>query len=246
MSDELTPTTPPPPDDDNLALVALSPADMVPAQTELVAWCDRKLRALADEADELELHQTLAIENGWKTSVVVAALNRTARRITYYSKIKAALEAGYLLVPNMPIDVLAVRVRRAHEPVHHASYQQGVTRATPQASLPAGEGRYVDDRTFAESYQEPVQDEHGKVSVRTRYRTGDYDEVDFPVATMKPVILTAAARAMALKIFDQIGVVANSGAAGRDPILVGQLLDPRGNSRATTFFLAWWVNTRDL
>ena len=80
----------------------------------------------------------------------------------------------------------------------------------------------------------------------TRYRTGDYDAVDFPVATMKPIILTAAARAMALKIFDQIGTVSNAGGTGRDPILVGQLLDPRGNRRATTFFLAWWVNTRDL
>jgi hypothetical protein len=96
-------------------LIALSPADMVPAQADLIAWCDRKIQALQVEADELELQNNLAVANGWKTSVVVNNLNRTARRITYYGKMKAALQAGYLLVPNMPIDILAVRVKRAKQ-----------------------------------------------------------------------------------------------------------------------------------
>lgn len=224
-------------------IVALTPAEMVPAQAELVAWCDRKIRALHDEVDELTLHQKLAVENGWKTSVVTATLNRTERRVTYYEKMRAAVAAGYLLVPNMPIDVLAVRVDRAKQPEEVTDTSWRGFPAKPQAHLPAGTGRYVDESVtyLDESF---VDTRDGKEVHVRRFVTADYDEVDFPFKTMKPVILSAAARAMALRIFDQIGQVQNSG--GQDPILVGQLLDPRGNRRRTTFFIAWWVETRTL
>jgi len=228
-------------DDPNTTIVALTPAEMVPAQAELVTWCDRKIRALSDEADELELHQRLALENGWKTSVVVASLNRTARRITYYGKMKAALEAGYLLVPNMPVDVLAVRVNRAKQPETTRDSLWGHFSATPQAGLPAGTGRYVDETLHHRDESYDVSDGKGGTNRKTLLVSDAYDDVDFPVKTMKPIVLEAAARAMALRIFDQIGQVQNSG--GQDPILVGQLLDPRGNQRRATFFIAWWVDT---
>jgi len=34
--------------------------------------------------------------------------------------------------------------------------------------------------------------------------------------------------------------------AGTPPLIVGRLLDPRGNGRMVTFFIAWWLNTADL
>jgi hypothetical protein len=71
-----------------------------------------------------------------------------------------------------------------------------------------------------------------------------YDEPDFPFALVKPAVLDATQRAMALKVFDTIGVVQND--SGRDPIMVGQLLDPRGNGRLVTFFIAWWLDTSTL
>jgi hypothetical protein len=228
--------------DPDTTLVALSPADMVPAQADLLTWCDRKLQALEVEAAELDLQNKLAIENGWKTSVVVNNLNRTARRITYYGKIKAALQAGYLLVPNMPIDVLAVRVKRTKPPEQRADSSWHHFTAKPQ-QLPAGEGRYVDE-TLTEQQVPYTTEENGKEVRKTLYVSDEFDEVDFPMHVMKPVILEAAARAMALRIFDQIGVVQNERSG--DPILVGQLLDPRGNRRRTTFFIAWWIDVRTL
>lgn len=227
-------------------LVALTPAEMVPAQAGLVDWCDRKIRALTDEADELALHEKLATENGWKTSVVTANVNRTARRIVYYSKMRDALAAGYLLVPNMPVEIMAVRVNRAKQSESTSdSAWHGDFPAKPQASLPSGEGRYVNDTLLRHSRRYGDTDGAGKPIVRTQYFSGDYDEVDFPIALTKPVVLDAVARAMALKIFDQIGLVRN-GSPKRDPIYVGQLLDPRGNDRMATFFLAWWVDTSTL
>lgn len=234
---------------DNTTLTALTPAEMVPAQHELIAWCTRKIQALVDEADELGIHQRLAVANGWKTSVVESTLNRTARRINYYEKMRAALEAGYLLVPNMPVDVLAVRVNRAKQPEERRDSSRGRFAAKPQAALPAGVGRYVDETVEQRSRSYVDTDEKGQRVTKHQYFSGDYDEVDFPVAVMKPVILEAAARAMALKVFDEIGRVRNDGASFRskaDPILVGRLLDPRKGHNGATFFLAWWVDTGSL
>jgi hypothetical protein len=238
-----------PADVGDVNVVALTPADMVPAQQELIAWCDRKIRSLNDEADELAIHQKLAVENGWKTSVVESSLNRTSRRILYYQKMQAALRAGYLLVPNMPIDVLAVRVNRARQPEETKNQHWGRFNAKPQPSLPAGVGRYVDETVAQHSRSYADVNDKGERVTKTQYYSGDYDEVDFPAALTKPVILEATARAMALRIFDEIGRVRNDGQTFRsksDPIMVGRLHDPRKNSVGATFFIAWWVDTRSL
>lgn len=230
-------------------LVALTPAEMVPAQHDLIAWCDRKIRSLADERDDLELHQKLAIEQGWKTSVVVAGLNRNERLTTYYEKMRAALQAGYLLVPNMPIDVLAVRVNRVKQPEERRDNRWGRFEAKAQSALPAGVGRYVDETVAQHARNYRTVNEKNESVVKTQYYSGDYDEVDFPVALTKPVILDATARAMALKIFDEIGRVRNDGQSFRskaDPIMVGRLLDPRKGRNGATFFIAWWVDTSSL
>jgi len=227
----------------DLNLVALTPAEIAPAQDALVAWCGRKLQALADEADELALHQQLAVTNGWNTSVVTAALNRTARRVTYYTKMREALQAGYLLVPNMPVEVLAVRVQRAAPRPQTSTSPWHTFQSRPEL-LPAGVGRYVDDQPLEASHSvEEVRD--GKPVTKTEfYTTAHDDDVDFPIALTKPQVLDAVARAMALKVFDQIGRVQNR--TSGDPIYVGQLLDPRGNGRCATFFLAWWLDTTTL
>lgn len=233
----------------DINVCALSPAEMVPAQHHLIAWCGGKIQALKDECDELEIHQRLAIENGWKTSVVVSTLNRTTRRITYYEKMRAALEAGYLLVPNMPVDVLAVRVNREKQPMETRESAWGRFDAKAQATLPAGVGRYVDETVEQRSRSYAEQNEKGERVIKTQYFSGDYDEVDIPFALTKPVILQATARAMALKIFDEIGRVRNDGQSFRskaDPIMVGRLRDPRKNAAGATFFIAWWVDTSTL
>lgn len=227
-----------------LNLVALTPADMVPAQHALIDWCGKKIQALKDEADELDLHQKLAIENGWKTSVVTANLNRTARRITYYEKMRAALDAGYLLVPNMPVDVMAIRVK-GDRPAQRSTQARWSAENTPQQLLPSGEGRYVDDKVFTNEMvtKRAAANGQGEITERTYWPT-EYDEADFPIAMTKPVVLDAVGRGMALKIFDRIGRVRNDRSPRRDPIYVGQII--RDSQTMATFFLAWWVDTRTL
>jgi hypothetical protein len=232
-------------DDVDLSLVSLSPSEMPAAQAALSAWCERKQTALERELADLQEHHLIASGNGWKLHGLESAMNRAARRITYYGKVKGAVDAGYLIVPNFPVTVLAVRVRGVRPRRQVESEQEGawVFNTKPQL-LPAGEGHYVDDRmvTSDQSYQEP--DAKGGSRRVDRYITEDFDEPDFPFTLMKPAVLAATERAMALHLFDTIGMVENR--SGRDPIMVGQLLDPRGGDRRCTFFIAWWLNTRGL
>lgn len=231
-----------PPDD--VTLVALTPADMVPAQADLSAWCDRKIAAVKAELADMEVNLELATEHGWKYPSVAASMARIAKRVLYYEKLKTAVDAGYVIVPNFPVNIFAVRVKRRKQAARTSTFAGSSDfRARPEL-LPVGEGRYVDETVFTskEIYEE--KDRDGKLVTRIRYLSGDYDNVDFPVVVLKPTILDATKRAMTQRIFDQMGIAQNT--SGRDPIIVGQILDPRGGGRLATFFVAWWLNTADL
>jgi hypothetical protein len=234
---------------DNLSLVALSAAEMPVAQAQLVDWCQRKVAALEQEFKELEEHHLIAQSNGWKLTSLTAALNRTKRRIDYYQKIRTAVDAGFVIVPNFPVNVLAVRVgERSQKPKRsqtaHSSWGASQFRADPQM-LPAGEGRYVDDTLNALDLSRTEPDGKGGTKQITEYQSDTYDaDIDFPFTEVKPVVMGAVERAMALRVFDSIGIVQNQ--APGDPIFVGQIHDPRGNRRMATFFVAWWLNTEAL
>jgi len=234
-----------------MELVALAPSDLLAAQTNLVNWCDAKTRSLHTEIADLRENLRIAKESKWRTAGLQSALNRAKRRVMFYDKIKAAVAAGYLIVPNFPVDVFAVRVSRdAPKGLSRTStWGRGLQASAEQ--LPVGDGRYVSNAVSEtdRSYTEQTPD--GKKKEIT-YITGDeyVEEIGFPVQAVRPVVMDATQRAMALRIFDQIGLVANGGREyvqqRGDPIVVGRLIDPRGNGRMVTFFVAWWLNTRDL
>lgn len=226
-------------------LVALSPSDMPAAQTALVAWCDRKIEQVQGIVADLKHNFAIATKNRWSPRHTLAkAITREEQRIAFYGKIKAAVEAGYLIIPNFPVDAFAVRVREGSKP----RWMQGEWRtnrlvdAQPQA-LPAGEGHYVDDQKVVEDHSHT--DPNGKA--HRHLTTNAYDEdIDFPLVDVKPVILQAAERAMALRIFDSIGVVRER--KKEDPILVGTVYDHSGRDKQkrVTFFLAWWLDLESL
>lgn len=246
MEDETNTTTPDTPPEQDLTLVALTPADLAPAQASLVAWCDRKIAAMEAERADLAANLELATAHGWKHASVVATLNRTHKRVLYYQKMKAAVEAGYLIVPNFPIDVFAVRVQRAKQPEQSDSYEYNRAYQTARPELlPAGAGRYVDERLQITDNSHERRLADGKTEHVSRFTSGDYDDIDFPVTLVKPAVLQATQRAMALKVFDEMGTVENSSRRG-DPIVVGRLIDPRSHGRCTTFFVAWWLDTASL
>lgn len=236
-------------------VVALSPEELPAAQAHLVEWCDAQMKALQTEIDELEEHRLIAVSNGWKLTSIANNRRRADARWTYFHKIKAALEAGYLIVPNMPVDLLAIRVQR-DGPTWATRKRQSSgwkpQRFDVQAEvLPAGEGRYVDEGVPPQSAGYNRTNAKGEREWVDRWRPGPkYVEPDFPIRAVKPAVLSATQRAMALRIFDEIGMVQQDASArGRDPIMVGRIRSGTARdrtARVATFFLAWWLNPADL
>lgn len=210
------------------------------------------MRELGTEYRELSANLAIAKKNRWSRGGLITAVRRTKGRIQYYKKIQTAVRAGYLIIPNFPIEVIAVRVDRDVPVRRTGRWASDVNKADPQL-LPVGVGRYVDEITFTEPVQ-MTEVQNGKEVAVTRRQTGDYNnEIDFPVIGVKPIIMEATARAMALKLFDRIGIANHTGrttSAGSrraDPIVVGQVIDPkykgRWDEKVITFFVAWWLDT---
>jgi hypothetical protein len=228
--------------DDDLDLVALTPAHLAATQKHLISWCERKVVQLRGELKDLEEHLLIATANGWNLRGLQATITRTENRVTYYSKVRRAVEEGYLIVPNLPITLLAVRTA-ANTPRYAQADFIGSTRFNARAQLlPQGQGRYVDDRVVAvdNGHYDEKREKHVE-----HWVADSFDEPDFPYQLVKPAVIAATERAMRLKVFDEIGMVENAPVYGRrgDPIMVGRILDPRRDGRACTFFIAWWLNT---
>lgn len=63
----------------------------------------------------------------------------------------------------------------------------------------------------------------------------------------KPKIMEATTRAMALKIFDDFGILPEE--RKQDPLIIARIRDPRStayNHRFVSFIIAWNLNTSTL
>lgn len=248
------------------SFVALAPSEMPQVQAEIATWCQAKIVELGrDLADARKnLRQAKAMLWAWKP------WERTARkleqRMVYYAKIKAAVKAGFLIVPNFPAEIIAVKVEKRGPRFDVGTWPSEVNQATPDLALGPGQGRYVDETMphFDVSYTTPPTPQHpqGQFIRKSKVdRDSGYGETpDFPTTLVKPVVLEATQHAMALRIFDQIGLVNQDGTTTSrqhrrsDPIVVGQIFDgsaPKAwgkklPEKRVTFFIAWWLDTRML
>lgn len=119
---------------------------------------------------------------------------------------QAALRAGYLIVPNFDVELIAVRVDR-----EIPSEGVGDKFATPQVLAP-GTGRYVDNALKGYTETKRWKNESGDHSQKIFYPTAYREHLDFPAMLVKPT----------------------------SPWTL------RRNPRCVTFFIAWWLDTRDL
>lgn len=228
--------------------VAVTPTELIPAQRGVIDWFQRKIHALALELREQRNNLRQAKTMKWKHSGWVNAVARTKKRMVYYTKIKQALAAGYLIVPNFDVNVIAVRTAR-----QMPKDETDVTEATPDI-LPPRQGRYVDNALIGYNEEREAKRHDGtKYTVSDFHPTAYDSDIDFPAALVKPSVMAATDRAMALRLFDRIGIVRKGRKS--DPIVVGQIIDPqaptaygslRSNPKCVTFFVAWYLDSRDL
>jgi hypothetical protein len=225
------------------AIIAVNPQQMQEAQATTTGWIAAKL---ADaEHDLLIAKDTFAAldKAGLRTKPAEALAVKANRRIKFYTKVRAALEAGYVIIPPFNIQLFAVRTNRvcAPENVSDKQWQQEMK----PAMLPAGEGRYENPAVARVKAGTVKRKNHSGESYDvTLFKNLNWqDGIDMPVRAMKPQIIEAVGRALEEKIFDALGIAPAYRAA--DPIIAGQINRPDGKG-PLTFFIAWWLESEDI
>lgn len=226
-------------------VIMTSPDQAQNAQMAVRAWCDVRLNECEAELADIQENLDIAKKNKWRT-VNLKRLHKTSScRVDYYVKIARALQMGYVLVPNFPVDIFAVRVDPDYEP----GYQEAVgwNPSVDAGKLPEEKGVYVDTEMKRIGTRHKLEDRthrdgtEYKQDITVRKFRG-HAPVTPPATLAKPMLLGALSKALQRKIFDEIGVLPER--KGKDPILVGRILDPRDqyNTRHITFLLAWWLD----
>lgn len=225
----------------DLQLTATLPNEMMVAQNHLIQWCDGKMASLRLECDELKAAYEHAKKNKWKFSVLQSQYNKSVKKVSYYEKIKAALEAGYVIIPNFPVDMFAIRTDKGKPKKYLNTYWNENGRNVQEVSdMALTVGEYKNPRPTILSQ---------KIDDKTsQYWAEDWkDEIDFPLNMAKPLIMQATSNAMALKIFDRFGVMPST-RRDDDPVIIGQILNKRGpfQTKIVSFMIAWHLNTNVL
>jgi len=215
-------------------LVALSASDMPVVQESILEWCDLQIARTEPELSDAKENFDNARKHKWKSSPFKNLVRKLERRIEYYEKVKVAVKAGYVIVPNFPVEIFAIRTKAKNPRYDQSQYRQIFLQDSQ--SLLQDKGEYKDPSPKVGSFKEADKN----VFFPEEFKS----EIMFPVVSVKPVILEATQKAMALKLFDEIGIVRQS--FGRDPIVCGIIKNPSRPFHQLTFFIAWFINYRDI
>lgn len=233
----------------DFTVIATTPAGMIEAQKSLIVWADRKIEAIRLESLDATEQLEIAVQRKWKTDAWRRQVAKHQARIEFYEKIKAALQAGYYIVPPFPIDVFAIRVNRATPKAMDGTYRNNHDQKAQVLAI--GEGQYVDPTPVTESYTDQEPDGKGGSKSVTHYYATEYTKADFPFKLARAEIRDATQAAMALGIFDRMGVLPRT--RSPDPLVCGEIIVPGQPSyfseesrKAVTFFVAWWLDTKTL
>ncbi len=230
----------------DLVVVARNPEEMVQAQNQLVSWAIQKVQAEESQVTEFEAQLALAVEMHHRRSGYQKQLNLARGRVTFYTKIRQALEAGYCIVPNFPIEVIAVRTKRSRPKHMEAKGRWAGLPAVAPDQLPAGEGTYVSPETKNghRSYQ---IEKDGKTETKHITYPTDFRDVSFPARLARVEVLSNLSRAQKLRLFDDIGMLP-AHRRSKDPMLIGRIhqrITPYQRN-TLSFMIAWWIDTKML
>lgn len=259
MSDAaLTPTTEPQSLEETcptMHLVARNPQEMAAAQANLATWFVRKIAAVTAEADELASAVEEAKANTWKFATLEGQHARAMTRKLFYEKCLFAVQEGYTIIPDIAIDIFAIRTARTkparkeqHEENKNYEPHVRVPDERPQV-LPPGVGQYQNPETFVHNIRGTCKNEKGEeVKFHTQWATR-FDAIEFPAIAAVPYVMNATQEAMAARVFDQIGISPQGSVRSADPLIIGQILgEHRGYSgrKTISFLIAWHLDLRTL
>lgn len=238
-------TEPALPVSEDIVVLARDPEEMAEAQKGLIGWMDRKVASLKVELAEAEENLATAQRMKHRTDGWKRVVRQVERRVIYYEKARTALDEGYCIIPEFPVQVVAVRTTKKKPP---RKWHKGGAFSVPAVkaeNLPAGEGEYVDPDPIVKTVTLPrgPEDRYDK----HQSRAIELQDVDFPFKKVKPQILKGLEAAVKRKLFDEIGILPATRRGG-DPVLVGRIKRKESayNEPTLTFLIAWWIDTSDL
>lgn len=228
-----------------LTVIARNSEEMLAAQGQLTSWAETKLASIGQELQQAQENFDIAKRNKWRTVGLQSTLNAARKRFLFYEKMKAAVEAGYAIVPNFPIDVFAIRTSKA-SPAEGGTSDPWDEHAQKSELPSLGEGEYVSDRPTQLQQSWTEKDKENRDITKRWYTAGEFQDVDFPIRAVKPQILDEVGRAMALKVFDEIGILP-ARRQKSDPMVIGQIVfRANGNERRLSFLITWWLSESHL
>lgn len=251
-----------PPPTSEAHLVARNPAEMQAAQADLLEWLKLKLTTTETEVRDMNAAITEARNNKWKDDALIRARNRVVNLETFYFKMLMAVEAGYTIIPDFPIDVFAIRVVRKGVTAQGSERQGewGWPTIDNERSdrPPAGVGEYKNPSQMVYHRERKTTNMDGNQITHRSTTAADWqDEIIFPMTAARPGVMNATSQAMALKVFDQIGICrpVEQSPTGRaivgwgkgDPLILGQILHRRASGlKVASFIIAWHLDLNQL
>lgn len=232
-------------------LVARNAEEMAAAKGKLHVWFTQKLAYVAAEIAELTEAVDKATKQRWNRSALKRALNSQLAQQSFYTKCLGAVDAGYAIVPDFPIDIFAIRVARAEPTPYHMHQQWSYPEIPNQEpdNLNAGEGDYVSEKAQSYTFTERHKKSDGTEIQCYHRRTTSFGlkDVAFPMQVARVKLLDSTAEAMQLKVFDQIGMCPPRKVKKPDPMIIGQIILRDGaKTRTLNFLLGWTLNMNEL
>ncbi len=236
------------------SVTANTTAELPGLQAPLIPWAKERLEDARAEHAELSESIEHAKKRKWKFTGMMNSARKALSRITFYEKIVAALEDGYMLFPPVPnAAVFAIRTEKVSQYgqryTKNSSYP--VETIEPEG-LPVGEGQYVNPYVRWIHWDDK---DIGGGNVERSWRPEDLDSPVFPLKMAKPRIVEAVNAAMEQGVFDEIRmfpmekVSAPSprlrAGAMSDPCILGAIYDPR-NRKRHYFLISWLIEKSDV
>jgi hypothetical protein len=244
--------------DEQVHLVARSQQEMTMCRNSLAAWLTKKVGSMRVEAASLDEAAGIAATNGWALEALQRQARLAVKRTEYYEKLLAAVRAGYTIVPNIPVDLFAVRViRKPGMRMATSTFgSANISDVQPQV-LAEGEGKYVSATPLQTTWTHTEPDPHNAGKTREVHHAefSEFSEVAFPLQSARPMVMEATQEAMAMKLFDAIGIAPSTNTRSADPMIVGWVVDPRpikvwngarSDRRHVSFLVAWHLDMTTL
>lgn len=227
-------------------LVARNAVEMQQSQGNLMSWLTAKIESITAEMAEYQDSLAEAVANKWSTRGLKKAVSGAFWRREFYQKALDAVKAGFTIVPEFPIDIFAIRVARdtPEGGVNDARYSRPLPDNERCEILPTGAGGYVSPRPKVLRWKETRTDARDKSEYRINLvRPTALQSVEFPIRSARAEVMSATAEAMALKVFDEIGICPPARQA--DPLVIGRIWLPR-TTKSVNFLIAWHLNLSEL